>query len=452
MNNQTIYWVWLQQVCGYGSSKISKVRKRYTFAEDFYKAPYEEKMLCFDGKEDALNFRDVFDRKLYNAEKIIRYCRDNDIEIVVPGDENYPELLLPLPNLPAALYVKGIVNLFDKNRCIGIVGTRHPSHYGEFMAKNIAEGLAAHDFTLVSGGAIGIDTIVHKAALEAKGKTICVLGCGIGFNYLKNNKKMYEEIVYSGALVSEYVPLHPTGKLTFRLRDRLISGISDSVVVVEAGKKSGSLITAEYALKQNRKLYALRKPDGSVLSPGAEEAIKRGAEPICLSEDIVLQPEKEYNKEYEEYKAKYIKDVYENHLFSLDFEDIVSKRLGFTFPDKEQKTVHSGESTAKTDKSNSVSESGKKSPVRTKKKSDKKNDDQKGPEVRVQRSTVDKDMLDALTDTAKTVYRSMPEKQTDADELSCMTGLSISDVNSALTELEIFGLVSSCQGNLYLKM
>ena len=96
MNNQTIYWVWLQQVCGYGSSKISKVRKRYTFAEDFYKAPYEEKMLCFDGKEDALNFRDVFDRKLYNAEKIIRYCRDNDIEIVVPGDENYPELLLPL--------------------------------------------------------------------------------------------------------------------------------------------------------------------------------------------------------------------------------------------------------------------------------------------------------------------------------------------------------------------
>jgi len=199
----------------------------------------------------------------------------------------YPQILKKIKNPPKVIYFSG--KILPKEKCFAIVGTRRCSSYGKEIAFQIAKDLTETGLTIVSGMAPGIDTFAHKGALEVKGRTIAVLGTGIDEKsiYPKSNLKLAKEILkFGGALISEYPPGTKGAKFTFPKRNRIISGLSLGVLVVEARLKSGALITAKYAIEQKRKVFAIPGSIFSQTSKGCHFLIKRGAKLIEEAKDI----------------------------------------------------------------------------------------------------------------------------------------------------------------------
>lgn len=207
-------------------------------------------------------------------------------------DARYPHLLRELPDAPVRLYCRGDLSLLG-NPCVSIVGTRLCSKEGVRAAQAIASGLAASGITVVSGLAIGIDKEAHLAALPLPGGTIAVLGAGPDVCYPKENNELREAIIEKGLLVSEYAPGTLPDSRHFPIRNRIISGLSLGVVVVEAALRSGSLITARLALEQNRSVYAVPGLIDAKRAEGCRKLIRDGAQPIFSFTDILedLRPQ-----------------------------------------------------------------------------------------------------------------------------------------------------------------
>ena len=168
-----------------------------------------------------------------------------------------------------------------------MVGTRKPTEYGRWAAYKISKRLAEAGLTVVSGMAAGIDTLAHKGALAAGGRTIAVLGCGINICFPASNKALMREIEKRGLIISEYPNEYPAAKFTFPRRNRIISGLCEAVIVIEAGLASGSLITAELAAEQGRTVYALPGNINNVMSIGTNKLICDGARPIAVVDDLL---------------------------------------------------------------------------------------------------------------------------------------------------------------------
>jgi DNA processing protein len=201
-------------------------------------------------------------------------------------DEAYPRLLREIANPPPALFLRG--SLIESDReAIAIVGSRRPSLAGVGLARDIARDLGHLGFTVVSGLARGIDTAAHRGALEAGGRTIAVLGSGVDVVYPPENADLAESIAGNGAVVSELLPATRPLKPNFPRRNRLISGLAMGTLVVEAGEKSGALITAAFALDQNRSVYAVPGSPAHARSRGANRLLKEGARLVESAEDIV---------------------------------------------------------------------------------------------------------------------------------------------------------------------
>jgi DNA processing protein len=210
----------------------------------------------------------------------------DEIKTVYNETAEYPELLNQIENPPEKLYYTGKLYLC-KTRCLAIVGSRKATAYGKWAAYNIAKRAADHDITIVSGLARGVDSYAHKGALDAGGNTIAVLGCGIDICYPKENKSLMKAIAKKGLVISEY-PIGSTPlRHHFPLRNRIISGLSETVVVVEASLNSGSLITADYALNQGREVFAVPGNINNILSIGSNKLIQDGATPIVVIDDIL---------------------------------------------------------------------------------------------------------------------------------------------------------------------
>jgi len=224
------------------------------------------------------------DELLDNAHKQLEFCGDNEISVLIYTDKNYPTYLKEIFAPPPVLYVKGDVNVLS-NTALGIVGTRNPSLYGVNCARALTSKLC-EKVVIVSGLARGIDTIAHECCLDKGGKTAAVLGCGVDRVYPSENKNLAERICQNGALVSEFPPGTPPDTYNFPRRNRIISGISCGVLVVEAGQKSGALITANYALQQNRTVFAVPGPINSPMSAGTFRLIKDGAVPVSKPDDV----------------------------------------------------------------------------------------------------------------------------------------------------------------------
>ena len=206
--------------------------------------------------------------------------------LVTRWDSDYPANLTEIYDPPALLFVRGSL-LPGDTRAIAVVGTRTPSHYGLEMTSAITRDLVAAGVTLVSGLARGIDTACHKAALKQGGRTIGVLGCGIDFLYPRENKSLIEETASSGAVISEFRPGIPPLATNFYRRNRIVSGLVKGVLVVEANRNSGSLITAAHALDQNRDVFAV---PGSVMNKrawGPHQLLKQGAWLVESADDIL---------------------------------------------------------------------------------------------------------------------------------------------------------------------
>jgi DNA processing protein len=203
-------------------------------------------------------------------------------------DKNYPKLLKKIKDAPKVLYYLGEIK--NKENCFAIVGTRRCSNYGKEIAYQIASDLAEAGLTIVSGFAPGIDTMAHKAAIEKGKRTIAILGTGLDEKsiYPKSNLKLIDKILeYGGALISEFPPGTPGAKYTFPQRNRIISGLSLGVLVVEARMKSGALITASYAKEQGRKVFAIPGSIFSQTSKGCHLLIKNGAKLVENAKDIL---------------------------------------------------------------------------------------------------------------------------------------------------------------------
>lgn len=286
MDNK-VYWIWLQQALKQGSSKVKIINHFYKNIQDFYNGKEKEWRLCgcFTNKEISA----LCASSLEEAENTVKLCRNLGYKIVCICDEEYPNLLRHIDNPPALLYVKGDISFLNSVKSIGIVGTRKASEYGLAMAHDFSHDLALSNVAIISGGALGIDSAAHQGAMDAGGKTIAVLGCGINYPYLLGNLKLRNEISKNGAVISEYPPNFPSKPFTFPIRNRIISGISSGVVVIEASKKSGSLITANLANNQNRDVFVVPVNKESKNSEGSFSLIEDGAMVAANVEDILRE-------------------------------------------------------------------------------------------------------------------------------------------------------------------
>ncbi|MDD4583255.1 MAG: DNA-processing protein DprA [Eubacteriales bacterium] len=210
----------------------------------------------------------------------------NDIEKITIESSDYPKLLRFIKNPPNTLYYRGDFSLCD-TLCLAVVGARRCTPYGKWAAYHIARRAAEHGVTIVSGMASGIDSAGHRGALDAGGKTIAVLGCGVDICYPKNNKGLMDQIGKQGLIISEYTAGSPPLPFQFPMRNRIISGLSQGVLIAEASLGSGSLITAECALEQGREVYGVPGNINNIYSIGVNKLIQDGATPIVVIDDIL---------------------------------------------------------------------------------------------------------------------------------------------------------------------
>jgi len=213
------------------------------------------------------------------------FCRHNGVRILAYTDTDYPQSLQNLSDKPLVLYVKG--ELPQANYALAIVGSRRCTEYGVRAADYFAKAMTREGIPIISGGAKGIDTAAHEACLHAKGTTVAVLGCGLDIVYPSENAKLFARIAERGALVSEYPPGVPPAAANFPARNRIIVGLSQAVLVAEAGKRSGAVITANIAADEGREVYCVPGNifDGS--SIGCHELIRTGAKLVDMPQDIL---------------------------------------------------------------------------------------------------------------------------------------------------------------------
>ena len=225
--------------------------------------------------------------KRKNLDKYEQYLIKNDIELIYIKDKNYPQRLRNIYNAPIFLFLKGNKNILNK-KSIAVVGSRNCTPYGIKVAKEFAYKLSKNNINVISGLALGIDTAVHMGAVAGGGNTTAVLGSGLDNIYPRENLELHNKIIESGGcIISEYIiGTKPLGE-NFPKRNRIISGLVDAAIVVEAKEKSGALITADFALEQGKDVYAVPGNIYSSLSKGTNNLIKQGAIPITTIEDIL---------------------------------------------------------------------------------------------------------------------------------------------------------------------
>ena len=269
------YWIWLASVEGLGPVKKLALLNKFKSVKKIYNAT-EKEILKVDGMSDKIvqNMQKAKDAKL--LEKYEKYILKNDIKIINISDDNYPAKLKNIYAPPITIFAKGDISLLS-SKAIAIVGSREPSKYGIYVAEKFSKELSKEGITIVSGLARGIDTFAHVGALSSFGKTIAVLGSGIDVVYPKENAKYYREISEKGLIISEYIVGTAPESKNFPQRNRIISGLSDGVLVVEARKNSGTMITTDFALEQGKELYVIPGNITSNLSAGTNNLIKEGA-------------------------------------------------------------------------------------------------------------------------------------------------------------------------------
>lgn len=282
----TEYYVAFSFCRGIGPVKFQALISAFGSAKDAYNATGAQIKIILGQKltDEFISFRNRFDKG-----KIMEDLVRKKISPLCIDDPAYPICLKNISDPPICLYVKGDWNKlqFEKNIVIGVVGTRKPTSYGQQVARTLSMGLAGRGVLLVSGMAIGVDTIAHKSALTCNTSTIAVLGCGVDIIYPSTNRQLYFDIINKGGVVlSEFPPGHTVLKGLFIARNRIISGLSKGIVVIEGASDSGALITAKYAANQGRSVFAPPSPITSVMGDAPNMLLKQGAVFVTSVDDI----------------------------------------------------------------------------------------------------------------------------------------------------------------------
>ena len=398
-----LYWLWLSLICPAGSSSGDILIEAFGFNSDAIyhadKNDYAELAL----KPNIID--ELQNKELLQVHDIIAYCKKNNIGILTLANSMYPKRLMRIRNRPLVLYYKGKFPHPDieSNVCIAAVGTRRMTDYGKRTAYTISYDLARGGAIVVSGMAHGVDGICHRGALDAGGFTIAVLGCGIDKVYPPEHADLMNEIVQKGLVITEYRPFTPPYGENFPVRNRIISGLSQGALIVEADSKSGALITARTALYQGRDLFALPGKIGEQNSIGTNKLIQDGAKMITGAFDIL-----------EEYEA-----LYPNKINTRNIPMFKAKLNQFVNKIKPKKSK--SESPASIEKP-----------------------DTPKPEP-IQVHIVD-------LDVAEKILKIITNEPFTTDDIAKSSGFDISDVMMALTELEISGKIKSLPGGKFTKL
>ncbi len=403
--NYDLYWVWLSLGLGAGASCLDLVSYYEWNPYEIYGSTLRELFqLNVVGRRQLERLKSF---PIEKAEEILSVSREKGWKILTPSSKDYPQKLITLQDLPLALYVDGDETCFNNDLSVSVVGARKASDYGRAIARALSSAMASIGFTVVSGGALGIDSEAHRGALEEKGKTICVLGCGLGANYLMENEPLRREIAQNGAVVTEYPPFAPASKISFPQRNRIISGLTLGTVVVEAGERSGSLITARLASEQGRDVFAVPGDLVSSSFLGTNNLIRNGARAVFSPNDIL-----------EEYCYKFFDKINNENRFPDD--EIIRRAQKYLTTE-------------------GFCNEGKVKP----KSAPKKTAEKKSEPV------AKKQTPEYLTAEAKTVYALIGAEPLHVDEIADKCNLNTEKTLSALTELEIYGLASQISGRRY---
>lgn len=283
--DERIYWLGLQILLSGAGRRLWSLIDHFGSPQKVWEAQVKE-LTGVPG----LNHEGVLDfarrRAAVDPVRRVQEMTGAGISYLCYNDPGYPAALRFIHDPPAALFVRGALKITDE-MALAVVGSRKPTAYGRLVAEKIAADLAAAGITVVSGLARGIDTAAHRGALAVGGRTVAVLGCGPDVVYPRENSGIMEQIIERGAVVSEFPPGSPPEAWHFPARNRIISGFSKGVLVVEAAEKSGALITADFALEQGRDVMAVPGNVTSSLSKGTNRLIKQGAKLVESAGDII---------------------------------------------------------------------------------------------------------------------------------------------------------------------
>lgn len=278
------YWLWLVMVFGVASRKILPFVNMHDSLKELYYVLHDPDCRLLSDKER----QSVKRVPLEQAETVMAFCEKNGIGIITWDSDLYPESLRHIDNPPTVLFYKGNPGLLQEEMLLTIVGTRRPSPYSMKTSDQLCRALAKCNFILVSGCAVGLDTSAHWAAIAEGRPTISVLGCGVDYDYPRENRELKQRIVGNGLLLSEYFPGTSPAPANFPTRNRILSGISEGVLVMEAGHRSGSLITANCACEQGKQVFVI--PPADIFDPrygGNAQLLREGAHPVCDVSDVI---------------------------------------------------------------------------------------------------------------------------------------------------------------------
>lgn len=283
--DERYYWAGMSGVDGIGPVRYKLLLSYFGTAEAVWKAKKEELLkvgLSFTLVERLLSYRASFDFEKFSLE-----LSKNEISFLTLKDELYPPRLREITDPPFVLFVRGMVKKEDWDSAFGVVGTRKMTAYGKEVTERIVGDLVVSGVTIISGMARGVDGVAHRVAIENGGRTIAVLGCGVDIIYPPDNRDLYYKILQNGAVISEIAPGKRVERGAFPARNRIISGISQGVLVCEGKMESGSLITAKDAADQGREVFAIPGPITSVMSEGPSYLISQGAKVVTKASDIL---------------------------------------------------------------------------------------------------------------------------------------------------------------------
>lgn len=331
MENTTLLWLRLSMVPGFGWHLAKKINQILPL-QNLFDLSIKELQLYLPLKKEKLEL--IRSLPKHKIEQEIKHCEKNNIHLIPIESSSYPSLLKEISSPPLILYIKGKINLLN-TLSIGIVGARNPTVYGQENAYRFSRDLAVTNLTIISGLAIGIDTLAHQGALASSGNTIAVLGCGFSQIYPKQNLRLSEKICEKGSIITEFPFLSPPLPQHFPRRNRIIAGLSAGILVIEAAIKSGSLITAKYALQENREIFAIPGNINNNLSRGVNQLIKQGAKLIENIDDILSELSHYYTQGSINFSPSSVngladkpQSVYDAISYTTTEVDVIVKRTG----------------------------------------------------------------------------------------------------------------------------
>lgn len=445
-----VYWLWLSL----------KLNNQNTVFQRLLDAFDGTPRAIYEANEGALRqanmlseaqINALLDKDLSEAMSIYDYCKWNRVGIINYGDSIYPESLKSMKKPPVLLYYMGNIPNLNNKLCVSVVGTRKMTEYGMRSGYKIAYELASAGAVVVSGMALGIDSVAHAGAIGGRGTTIAVLGCGIDVIYPKQHRKLRKYICENGAVITAYHPGTPAYKNNFPERNAIISALSEGTLVVEAPIRSGALITADRAAEQSRTVYALPGSVEEPMSEGPNHLIKNGALAITCARDILQY--------YFENHSKLVDPVKLRHgELSSEYDQDILSQLGVSadcYGKGPKETPKSLLKKLNDELNNNAEQNSDYYAVPKIKKIDevKKND----TEISVQsieaehKSEIDEDILSTLTEEQRKVFNDLPCDKPVSPDMLIKNGYNIGMLMATLTILEIKGLITSLPGGMYIR-